>query len=74
MLQGDRVGDLAALDQLGRSGVDPAVHGIAEMLGQEKFGNPAVGRVVDQDRPEQGLLGLGVGGRLRHPFQVGFAE
>ena len=41
VLQGDRIGDLAALDQLADRLIDPPVHGVAEMLRQQELGNPA---------------------------------
>ena len=47
--QRHRIGDLPALDQLADSREDPAVHGIAEMLGREELGDAAVGGIVDED-------------------------
>ncbi len=64
VFQRDRVGDQAALDQLADRGVDTAVHRVAEMLLQQELGNPVIGRVVDQHRAQQRLLGLGIGRRL----------
>jgi hypothetical protein len=74
ILQRDRVGDLAAFDGAADRGIDPAMDGVAEMLGSEELGDPRMRRVVDEDRPQQRLLGLDIGGRLRHPFEVGLAQ
>ena len=69
VLQRHRVGDLPALDQLADRGVDAAVHGVAEMLGLEEFRHSGIGRVVDQDRAQKRLLGLGVVGRGANQFR-----
>ena len=74
ILQGHRVGDLPALDQLADRGEDPAVHRIAEMLGLKELGDPEIGRVVDQDGPEERLLGVGVAGWEANGFGVGLPQ
>jgi hypothetical protein len=74
ILQRDRVGDLAAFDEPADRGIDAAVDGVAEMLRHQELGDPRMRRVVDEDRPEQRLLGLDVGGRLRQPVEIGLAQ
>ena len=59
-LERHRVGDLAALDELGDRGEDAAVHGLGEMLGPEKLGDAVEGGVVDEDCTQKRLLGLDV--------------
>ena len=62
VLQGDRVGDLAALDQLADGLVDAPVDGIGEMLGPQELVDLVEGQVVGEDRAEQRHLGLVVVG------------
>ena len=50
VLQGDRVGDLAAFDQLADRGENAGMHRVGEMLRQQKLRDPPVRRIVDQDR------------------------
>ena len=63
-LQGDGVGKLPGFDAADDGLEDAAMDGVGEMLGGEELGNPFIGLVVGQQGAEQGLLGLGVGGRL----------
>ena len=74
VLEGDRVGDLAAAQQLADGGEDAAVHGVAEMLRLEEFGDPVIGRVVDQYGAEQGLFGFRVVGWGSEQLGVGLAQ
>jgi hypothetical protein len=74
VFQRGSVGDLAAFQELGDRGVDPAVHRVGKMLRREELADPAIGRIVDQDRAEERLLGLGVGGRLRNALEIGLAQ
>ena len=46
---------------------------LGEMLGLQELGDPVKGRVVDEDRAEQRLLGLDIGGR-RAIGRVAFAQ
>ena len=58
--QGNRVGDLAALDQLAAGFVKAPVLAQGEMFGPEEFGNPFVYPVVGEHRAEQGLFRLDI--------------
>ena len=62
-LQRDRRGDLAGADQRAGDLVDAAMDFLDEMLGAQEIRDAVVGVVVDQDRADQRLLGLVVGGR-----------
>jgi len=68
ILQRDRVGDLAALDQLADRFVDATVQRIGKMLGPQELVDPVEDEVVGQNRAEQCLLGVIVDRRcaLRH--------
>ena len=57
-LQSDRVGDLAALDQLADGGEDPAMDRVGEVVGAEEVADPLIGGIVDQEGAEKALLGL----------------
>ena len=59
-LERDRRRDLAGADQRAGDLVDAAVDLLDEVLGLEEIGDAVEGVVVDQDRAEQGLLGLDV--------------
>ena len=62
-MQGNRVGDLPALDQLGGGGIDAAVLGEGEMPAFKIVGDHLVGAVVGEDGAEQGFLRLDVVGQ-----------
>ena len=62
-LQRDRVGELAGLDAAGDRLEDAAVDRIGEVLGGEELRDPLIGAVVGEQRAEQRLLRLHVGGR-----------
>ena len=57
-LERDRVGLLAALDQLADGLEDASVGRVGEVLGAQEIGDPLEGVVVLEDRAEQRLLGL----------------
>jgi len=40
------------------------VQGIGEMLGPQEFGNPLIGRIVDQNGAQERLLGFEIVRRL----------
>ena len=61
-LQRDRRGEFSRADQRARDLVDAAMDFLDEMLGLQEVGDAVPGVVVDQDRAEQRLLGLDVGG------------
>ncbi len=63
-LEGDRGGDLAAVDQPAAGLEDAAVHRIGEVLDPQELRHPLVGAVVHQHGAEQRLLGLQVVRRL----------
>ena len=56
ILERDRIGDLAALDQLGDGGEDAAMNRLGEVLGQQEVGDAVKGGVVDQYRAQERLL------------------
>ena len=58
----NRIGDLAALDQLCRGLEDAPVLGIGEMLGPEEVRDRLVGAVVYENGAQQPLFGLQVVG------------
>ena len=60
---GDDVDRLALVEQLEHRGVDRAVRGPIEVLGAEELGDLDDRIAIDEDRPEDGLLGLGALGR-----------
>ena len=62
-LERDRRGQLAEADQLGGGLVDAPVQLLREMFGLEEVGNAVEGVVVDQDRAQQRLFRLEIGGR-----------
>ena len=66
--QGDRIRQLAGFDAPDDRLEDAAMDRIGEMLRREELGNPLIGAVVGEQRAEQRLLRLHVGGRqaLRH--------
>src|SRR3546814_20446407 len=53
ILELDRVGDLAALDQLAAGLEDARVHGVGEVLRPQEVGDLLVGGVVGEDGAEQ---------------------
>ncbi len=57
-LQRDRGRALAGPDQLGGVVVNAAVQRVVKMLRLEEAGNAVAGLVIDEDRAEEGLLGL----------------
>ena len=61
--QGHRVGELARLDAPRDGVVDAAVDRVGEMLRRKKLRDTLIGFVVCQQRAEQRLLRLQVGGR-----------
>ncbi len=61
-LEGQMVGEPAALDQPRHGLEDPAVDRLVEMLRPQELRDPVIGLVVDQDRAEQRLLGFDVVG------------
>ncbi len=74
VFEGHRIGDLAALDQFADRGINAAVNGIAEMLGQQEFADPRIGGVADQQCAKQRLLGLVVIGREANRGGVALAQ
>ena len=58
VLERDRIGDLAHIDQLADGAEDAAVARIGEMLGLEEIGNPVEGPVVGEQGAEQRHLRL----------------
>src|SRR5256885_8059771 len=74
VLQRDRVGNLATLDEPRDRGVDAAVHRVAEMLRQQELGDAPMRRVVDENGPQQSLLSFDVGGRLRRALKIRLAQ
>ena len=56
VLQGNRVGDLAAFDHQDQRFVDARMQRFGEMLGPEELGDLAGGFIVDEDRAEQFLF------------------
>jgi hypothetical protein len=73
-LEGDGAHHLAALDQPRQRVEQLAVQRIGEVLGPQELGDPLVGGVVDQDRAEQGLLGLEIVRRLAQPDFFGAGQ
>ena len=59
LFQRDAVGKIAAGDQFRAGGEDAPVHRIEEVLVLQVRGDAVVGFVVEQDRAQQRLLGLG---------------
>jgi hypothetical protein len=59
-LERDRRRDLAGLDEGRRDLVDAPVQILEEVRGLEEVRDPVIGVVVDQNRTEQGLLGIDV--------------
>src|SRR5262245_35834370 len=60
--ESDRVGSLTAFNHLSNGGKDPTMHSITKMFDLQKFGDPKIGSVIDQDRAQQCLFGVGVVG------------
>ena len=71
VLQRDRVGDLAAVDQLADRRVDAAVHGVGEMLGPQEVGDPAVRGVVDRIAPSSACSASVLSGGARDAVEIG---
>ena len=65
-LERDGAHQLAALDQASQGIEQLAVERIGEMLALEEFSDPMIGRVVHQNRAQQGLLRLEVVRRFAH--------
>ena len=63
VLEGDRIGDLAALDELEDGFVDAAVNGLEEMFGSQEPRDDMGLLVVDQQSAQKRLLGLVVVGK-----------
>ncbi len=61
--QGHRIGKLARLDPALDRGEDAGVDGVREMVGRQELADALIGLVVRQQRAEQRLLRLEVGGR-----------
>ena len=62
-LQRHRVGELACFDAADDRLEDAAVDRVGEVLGSEELRDPLIGAVVGEQRAEQRLLRLHVGGR-----------
>ena len=62
-LQRDGVGELPRFDPAGDRLVDAAVDRVGEMLRRQELGDPLIGAVVGEQRAEQRLLRLHIGGR-----------
>ena len=62
-LQRHRVGELARFDPAGDRLEDAAVDRVGEVLGREELRDPLIGAVVGEQRAEQRLLRLHIGGR-----------
>ncbi len=58
----DRLGQLALADVLLHGGEQPGVERLVEVVGLEVVAQAFIGGVVVEDRPQQGLFGLDVGG------------
>ena len=56
MLQGQRAGDLALVDQLNRGLVNTAVHGLVEMVGLQELADHLIGAVVAEKSADQRRL------------------
>ncbi len=61
--QGDGVGEMAGLHPALDGLENPPVQRIGEMVGGEEVADPLIRLVVGEQRAEQRLLGIGVGGR-----------
>ncbi len=59
----DRLGQLALADMLLHCGEQALVERLVEMRGLQGVADPLIGGVVEQDRPQQSLFGLEVGGQ-----------
>jgi len=62
--EGHRIGLFAALDQDPHGSVDALVHGQGEVRRAQHAGDPGIGRVGNQQRTQQSLLGAGVARRF----------
>src|SRR6185312_7037611 len=63
IFQRDRIGELAALHQLGDRAEDAAMDAFGEMRRFQEFGDAVIGGVVDENRAQQRLLCFEIGRR-----------
>ena len=74
VLERDRVGDLAFLDDGDAGGVDALVQRFVEVLGGQEVRDLGIGQVVIEDRAEKPLLGFEIAGQLAQARGFAFAE